>query len=163
MKKFMIALGVAGLLVMAGAPAQADVRTGVLSCRVAPGVSFVVGSQKALDCVFNSYHGHHEHYVGNISRIGVDLGFTSGGEIAWAVFAPTQVARGALAGSYGGASTEATIGVGVGANVLVGGFEHSVSLQPISVTTQQGLSAAAAVSGLELRSVRPRRLARLSR
>ncbi len=153
MKKLMMALSAVGLFVMAAAPAQANVRSGVLTCRVAPSVSFVLGSQKALDCLFTSYRGRHEHYVGYISRFGVDLGFTSGGQMVWAVYAPTYHwrHRGALAGSYGGASAEATVGVGAGANVLVGGSGDSVSLQPLSVSTQQGLSAAATISGMELR------------
>jgi uncharacterized protein DUF992 len=157
MKKLVMALTAIGLLSMAGAPAaqaQADVRSGVLTCKVAPSVSFVIGSQKGLDCYFRSHNGRHEHYVGYITRFGVDLGFTTGGELAWAVFAPSQRVRGALAGTYAGASSEATIGVGVGANVLVGGFQGSVSLQPVSVTAQQGLSAAATVTGLELRPTR---------
>jgi hypothetical protein len=154
MKKWMMALSAVGLAVVATAPAQADVRVGVLSCAVEPGMSFVIGSQKGLHCHFRSDYGRHEHYAGYISRFGVDLGFTHRGELVWAVYAPTHGGRGALAGSYAGASGEATLGIGVGANVLVGGFHRSVSLQPLSLTTQEGLSAAATVTGLELRPTR---------
>ena len=72
--------------------------------------------------------------------------------MVWAVFAPTSRKTGALAGSYGGASAEATVGAGLGANVLVGGSDRTISLQPVSVQGQSGLNLAVGVSGLELRA-----------
>lgn len=150
MNKSVVALAVVALSASAALPAQADVRAGLLTCQVAPSVSFVVGSQKQLHCEFQSVTGRSEHYAGRFSRIGVDLGFTSGGQLAWAVYAPSRPGRGALAGVYAGASGEATVGVGVGANVLVGGFKDSVSLQPLSVGAQQGLTVAGGATSLEL-------------
>jgi hypothetical protein len=64
------------------------------------------------------------------------------------------VGRGSLAGSYVGASAEATVGAGLGANVLVGGFQRSVALQPVSVSGQTGLNFALGVGDLELRPAR---------
>ena len=61
---------------------------------------------------------------------------------------------GALAGSYGGASAEASVVAGVGANVLVGGSNRTIELQPLSVQGQIGLNVAAGVAGIELRWVR---------
>jgi hypothetical protein len=72
----------------------------------------------------------------------------------WAVFAPTNKIRGALAGEYAGASAEATVGAGAGANVLVGGSNRTITLQPISVQGQVGLNLAVGVAGLNLRTVR---------
>ena len=43
--------------------------------------------------------------------------------MVWLVYAPTSRRAGALSGTYGGASAEATVGAGVGANVLVGGSQ----------------------------------------
>jgi hypothetical protein len=62
--------------------------------------------------------------------------------------------RGALAGNYAGASAEATVGAGLGANVLVGGSNRTVALQPISVQGQAGLNLAVGVAGLELQPAR---------
>ncbi len=89
-------------------------------------------------------------YSGSITRIGLDVGFTEGGTIAWAVYAPAEGGRGALAGNYGGATGEATIGGGLGANVLIGGLQRSIALQPVSVGAQRGLNAAVGIGGLEL-------------
>ena len=153
MKKSALTLAALALLVLA-APAQARVRAGMLTCNVAPGVGVIVGSQKSVACTFKSVRGWSEHYDGRMTRIGLDIGYTSGGVVAWAVYAPAVRAHGALAGSYGGASGEATVGAGVGANVLIGGFKHSITLQPVSVGAQKGLDVAVGVSGLELNAAR---------
>jgi hypothetical protein len=71
--------------------------------------------------------------------------------MTWAVFAPGKLKAGSLAGSYGGVSAKATIGVGLGANVLVGGLNKTIALQPLSVQTQTGLNIAAGIAGLRLR------------
>lgn len=152
MKKFWLL----ALLFTAITPLQAlaDVRVGTLSCDVAPTVSFVVGSKQTMTCVYDTYQGRQERYAGRISRFGADLGFTSSKKLVWVVVAPAPNEHGALSGTYIGASGEATVGVGVHANALFGGFGRSVSLQPVSVGAQQGLSAAATVSGLELLPLR---------
>ncbi|MEI8277123.1 MAG: DUF992 domain-containing protein [Hyphomicrobiales bacterium] len=153
MKKLVGALAVLVLVGLA-APADARMRAGMLNCTVAPSVGYIVGSQKAVACRFKPVSGRPEKYNGRITKIGLDVGFTQGGEIAWAVYAAAPAGRGALAGSYGGASAEATVAGGVGANVLIGGFGRSITLQPMSVGTQTGLNVAVAVSGLDLESAR---------
>lgn len=155
MRKFLAVVAAVTLTAVGLAvPAQAGVRAGVLRCTVEPGVGMIVGSQKGVSCEFKPVRGRREHYRGYITRVGLDVGFTTGGRIAWAVYAPSQRVRGALAGVYGGASAEATISGGVGANVLVGGFKHSISLQPVSLGAQTGLDLAVAVSGLRLELAR---------
>jgi len=148
------ALGTAGALVL-GTPAQAQsgVRIGTLSCNVAGGWGFVFGSSKALHCTLTPGPGHSEHYSGTISKFGVDIGYTNGGVLVWAVFAPSaNVEPGALGGDYVGATGSATVGVGVGANVLVGGSGRSISLQPVSIEGNTGLNVAAGIGAITLQS-----------
>lgn len=137
-------------------PAQADgVKVGVLTCRVSSGWGFVVGSSKDLRCDFSSGNGIDERYVGSVSKFGVDIGYSRGGIIVWDVIAPNSgMSRGALQGGYAGATASAAIGVGVGANVLVGGFHRSVALQPISVVGETGLNVAAGIGAIRLTYVR---------
>jgi hypothetical protein len=149
MRKSLAVLGVIALTALAAAPAEARVRAGTLTCQVAPGVGLIIGSQRTVDCQFKSRR-HREHYTGRITRIGLDLGFTSGQQVAWLVFASARPGRGALAGSYVGATAEASLAAGLGANALVGGFQRSIALQPLSVGTQTGVNLAVAVSGLDL-------------
>lgn len=136
---------------IATATAETTVKVGVLSCGIAPGVGYIVMSQKKLSCVYQpSRGGRVETYRGKITRIGLDIGMTQQSVVVWAVMAPAKPKRGALQGSYGGVSAEATAIIGFGANVLVGGFQKSITLQPISIQAQTGLDLAAGIAGLSL-------------
>jgi hypothetical protein len=116
-------------------------------------VGFVFGSSRTLNCVFTRTNGIGERYEGTIRRYGVDVGFTRESTVVWAVFAPGSIAPGALAGDYAGAAAQGTVGVGVGANVLLGGSTNQITLQPVSVEGSVGLNAAAGVAALTLRKV----------
>jgi hypothetical protein len=129
------------------------VRVGVLTCRVNGGTGWIIGSTKSADCTFrSSYEGWRDHYAGSMTRLGLDLGITNGATLVWAVFAPGRVRPGSLSGGYLGAGAEATIGVGLGANVLVGGFRNSINLQPVSVQGQTGFNVAGGIGSLTLKS-----------
>jgi hypothetical protein len=144
----------------ASAEAQSRVRVGVLTCNVAPGVGFIVASQRDMTCTFqpDRRRGGREAYVGRITRVGLDVGVTGRGVLAWTVFAATpRIMRWQLAGEYGGASAQATLGVGLGANALVGGNRNTVALQPLSVQAQTGLNLALGVGSLRLAPARVRR------
>jgi len=62
-----------------------------------------------------------------------------------------QIGLGDLSGNYGGVTAGAAVGVGLGANVLYGGSNNSVALQPLSVEGQVGLNVFGGIAGLELR------------
>ncbi|MGQ0742261.1 MAG: DUF992 domain-containing protein [Alphaproteobacteria bacterium] len=146
-----LALGAFAFVSPASA-AEATVKVGVLTCHVASGWGFVFGSSKDLRCVYDPDRGGNERYYGTINKYGVDIGYTEGGVIVWAVFAPSSTLKpGALGGDYVGASASATVAVGVGANVLLGGFRHSITLQPISIEGNTGLNVAAGIGALTLR------------
>ena len=138
------------------ASAQANrTKVGTLSCDISGGIGLIITSKKDLTCMFTpSQAGPREVYVGSITKFGLDLGATAGGEMVWAVYAPSTRKFGALAGNYGGATAEATVGAGLGANVLVGGSDRTVALQPISVQGQAGLNVAAGAAELRLRPAR---------
>jgi len=138
------------ILSVGPAAAQERARAGTLSCDVSEGVGFIVASQKSMQCVFTPYRGRRERYVGVMDRLGLDVGVTSGGRLVWAVYAPSRRGYGALAGEYEGASAEATVGVGLGVNALVGGSNSTVALQPLSVQGQEGLDLAVGIAGLRL-------------
>ncbi len=131
------------------------VKAGTLTCDISGGIGLIITSHKDVACIFTpSQPGPREVYVGGIDKFGLDLGATTGGEMVWAVYAPTTRRFGALAGQYSGASAEATVGAGLGANVLVGGSDRTVALQPLSVQGQAGLNVAAGVAELTLRPAR---------
>jgi hypothetical protein len=136
--------------------ATADgVKIGGLSCKVDAGLGLVIASQRDMKCLFVSENGAKETYAGIINKFGLDIGKTEAGVLEWAVFAPAGgPPKGALAGDYIGAGASVTIGAGVGVNALVGGFNRSFTLQPLSVQTQTGLDLAGGVTELTLRAGR---------
>ena len=132
---------------------EGGIKIGTLACHVSSGWGYIIGSSRRVNCDFNpSDTEEGEHYVGRISKLGVDIGYTGGGDIVWEVFAPaSDVGPGALGGDYAGATASATVGVGVGAHALVGGFHRSIALQPLSIEGNNGLNVAAGVGQLSLR------------
>ena len=154
MKSILLA-AIAAVTLASAAPAAAVERAkvGRLTCEVAGGLGMIIASSKEMECRYVAADGRHEEmYHGVIRKFGLDFGGTDRGMLVWDVFAETEgPMHGALAGNYEGVGASATVGVGLGANALVGGSNREISLQPLSVQTQTGLDIAAGVSSLELR------------
>jgi hypothetical protein len=158
MARSIILAGVAATVLVASfAAAHAQqpmqrVQIGVLECRGGASIGFVVGSVTNLGCVLRAEGMPEDRYVATIRKVGLDLGITQESALAWGVFAPSvRLGPGALSGNYAGVQGSAAIGVGLGGNVLVGGSDNSIALQPLSVQGQVGLSIAAGLESLELR------------
>jgi len=159
MNRNLRAVAVAALLSMGAAsflaakPAASEpvgVTAGFLNCNVGSGWGLVLGSSRPMDCVYSSSAGS-QHYIGSMKKFGVDIGYVSSGTMVWAVVAPTMgLPPGALTGDYLGATGSATVGVGIGANVLFGGFDRSISLQPVSLEGSTGLDVAGGIGSLTL-------------
>jgi hypothetical protein len=154
MKRLNLLVG-AGLVLFSAMPASAQTgrKAGLLTCNMSPTIGLIVGSHQRIHCRFTpDARGAPEAYSGSITRIGLDVGFRAGGTMAWAVFAPTSgLHRGALRGNYVGASADASLGLGAGAKLLVGGSHRTISLQPLALQGQVGVNLALGVAGLRLR------------
>lgn len=137
-------------MAQAQAPSRGVTQVGVLRCDVSAGIGVIIGSTRQLACVFQPRRGPLERYRGTIRHTGLDIGATTRGVMLWGVLAPSRVPRFALAGRYVGASAEATLGVGVGANALVGGSNQTITLQPVSVQAQLGVNIALGVGEVTL-------------
>ncbi|HEY1850100.1 MAG TPA: DUF992 domain-containing protein [Candidatus Binataceae bacterium] len=147
-----MSIALIGLAAMPVRAADMKVKTGYLTCHEASGWGFIIGSSHKVRCTYTSNEHHVEYYEGSISKFGADIGYLQSAVILWAVAAPTtNLGAGALAGSYGGVDASVALGVGAGANVLVGGFDKSIALQPVSVEGQNGLNVAAGIAGLSLK------------
>ncbi|MCP4316087.1 MAG: DUF992 domain-containing protein [Hyphomicrobiales bacterium] len=152
MKTSIASLLVAAAVAVSATPAMAaKVKLGQLACSIEGTGGNIFVSGKSLGCQYTSISGSTELYTGKIEKFGLDIGKTDISELVWVVLAPSRnVPKGALSGTYVGASAEATVGVGAGANVLVGGFENSISLQPVNLQIQTGLNIAAGLSKFTL-------------
>jgi len=159
MKKIGLGFGVAALALASVlsttdvyAQTTPGVKAGVLACNVSSGWGVVFGSSRDLRCTYQPVKGGAEHYFGHISKFGIDVGYTKGGVMVWAVFAPTSdLAPGSLSGTYAGATASATVGVGAGVNALIGGMQRSVALQPVSIEGNTGLNVAGGVAAMTLK------------
>ena len=154
-KGLAIFIAVAGVLTVATPASAQSVRwidAGTLSCQVAPSVGLIIGSRQNMRCIYRSrVTGKQEVYHGTMGRLGLDIGVTAAGQLVWRVRTSTsRLGAGELRGTYSGASGDITVGAGVGANVLVGGSNRTVSLQPLSVKGQVGANLALGVASLTL-------------
>ena len=148
------AAAIACVFAMPASAATGGVKVGTLTCNVASGWGFVFGSSKDIRCNYRPNKHRAEHYEGSIDKFGVDIGYTEGGEMVWAVVAPTSDIRpGALEGNYAGVTAGASVGVGASANALIGGLDKSIALQPLSIEGNTGLNVAAGIGALHLKYV----------
>jgi Protein of unknown function (DUF992) len=139
----------------AQAPGQTWTQSGMLSCRLNPSIGFVIFGHQSMECRFiPSIPGPQQLYQGALNTVGIDIGVVGTGGLAWGVLAPTAgIGIGALAGEYVGASGDIAVGAGVGANVLVGGSQRSIALQPLSVEGSVAMDVTLGLSSLQLRYV----------
>ena len=147
-----IAVESVGGVVAFATPAQAQaVKAGIMTCNVSGGLGFIFGSSRTVNCTFAPGGVAPQQYVGAINKFGVDIGYVEGAVMVWAVLAPTNnPGPGLLAGTYVGATGSASVGVGIGANVLVGGFGNSISLQPLSIEGSKGFNVAGGIAEMTL-------------
>jgi len=156
LKSFIVIAGVslAGAIPLASGAgaAESGVKAGYLKCDVAGNMSFIFGSSRDITCLYQPNGSTRvDSYKGTIKKFGVDIGYEAAGVMIWAVIAPTSdVGAGALAGDYAGVTADVAVGLGLGANVLVGGFQKSIALQPLSVEGMQGLNVAGGIGVLNL-------------
>lgn len=151
-RTWLVTFSALGLTIAAGGAAAADgLKIGVLQCAVHEGVGLIVMEEERMTCTFTPASGSPEKYTGHIRKFGLDVGVTAGTVIVWGVIAADPAYKpGSLAGKYVGISAEASVGLGVGANALLGGSEKSIALQPVSVQGQVGLDIAIGITDMDL-------------
>ena len=125
---------------------------GMLTCKLSPSIGLIIGSRQRMACRYQPNGAFPpENYTGVMGTIGLDIGITAGGALAWGVFAPTAgPMRGGLSGTYVGATGSIGVGVGVGANILFGGSNRTIALQPLSLEGSVAINLSLGASGLTL-------------
>ncbi len=134
---------------------QSWTQVGGLACRVDPSIGFIIFGHQPMDCRYtpNNQALPPEGYDGAINTVGLDVGVSAGSVLGWAVFAPTTgMPVGALAGEYIGVSGDLGIGLGAGANVLLGGSGRTIALQPLSLQGSIAVNVVLGASSLKLRA-----------
>jgi hypothetical protein len=130
----------------------AGLEIGWLDCVIERGSPLALASNTPASCTFRPTGGSDETYVGNIAKIGPQIGVSDLKLLQWKVIAINRDAYqpGSLSGDYYGVSAEAAVAVGGGAHVLGGGLGGNFVLQPVSVQEQAGVNAAASVTRFSL-------------
>ena len=158
MHRHRLLLATLALAAMLSLPAAAQApqswtQVGSLSCKIDPNIGFIIVGHQPMECLFTpNTQTPPQAYDGAINTVGLNVGISAGGMLGWAVFAPTTgVPAGALAGDYVGVSGDIGIGIGAGANVLLGGSGRTIALQPLSLQGSVALNVVLGVSSLKLR------------
>ncbi|HAT49219.1 MAG: DUF992 domain-containing protein [Nitrospirae bacterium] len=130
------------------------IKLGILSCQQVPGgYNMVIHSSNPVECEFSSGNAR-EYYVGEAGvALGLNLEWNPAESIVFAVFGGASDIRPgqfALAGKYYGAKASASVGVGTGVQILMGGGHKSFSLQPFALEGSTGLGASAGLGYLYL-------------
>jgi len=135
-----------------GSAFAAKLEVGTLACTAGASGGIIVMTEQALDCVFQpSGDGEPQQYIGEVRKFGLDVGVTGGTQIQWLVLADeADWDPAALGGTYVGVSADASLGIGAGVNVLLGGTNGSIVLQPVSVQEEVGLDIAVGITDLKL-------------
>ena len=97
-KRLFFTTGLLALAIYTLTPAIAQTpsgtKVGTLTCRMGPSIGLIFGSRQRMACRFTpSGSFPAEAYVGVMSTVGLDIGITAGGALAWGVFAPTAGPR----------------------------------------------------------------------
>lgn len=150
-KKFLLA----AILSATTAPVLADagVKLGTLTCRLTDVDNMIVYTDEKFACGFQHTNGSIENYIGEIKQVGLNLSVKRNYTLVWLVFTANADAQKphAMAGTYVGASADAALGAGGGANYLTGGFNDAISLQPYSVSGETGVGVSVGIETFELK------------
>jgi hypothetical protein len=157
-RKGMIALALLCAMAVCISPLYAaeGVKVGQLVVKALPktGHNLIVQSSVDVTAVFTSTNGKKEYYIGEMGiKFGLDLSHKTKEQLAYLVFSPSsdyKVGSYALQGKYFGTKASASMGAGAGAQILLGGFEKSISLQPLALEGNTGYGATAGIGYLYL-------------
>jgi len=163
LKKMMIyTFGLAMVTLLSGQQAlaggevsSAGAKVGVLTCKTVPdsGLNLILHSTVDVKCTFKSTAGGSvEKYKGETGvGLGIDLSYKRQETIGYTVMsADFKAGSYQLAGKYGGVGASATVGAGVGAQVLIGGNARSISLQPLVLSASTGAGGSGGLTYLFL-------------
>lgn len=157
--RWMIVMALFCAMVMSSSPLYAGgagIKVGTLVIKAIPSTrtNLIIKSSVEVTAVFTDANGKKEYYIGEMGqKLGVDLSLKGAEELGYLVFsAATKYKTGsyAMEGKYFGTKASATVGGGVSAQMLLGGFDKSISLQPFSLGGTEGYGASLGLGYLYL-------------
>ena len=125
---------------------------GALSCNIAGGTGYVLGSSKSMDCVFLDRNGHSAEYTGTINKVGVDIGYTKAVHTVWRVYSlgsdrkPNQ-----LSGTYVGEQSTVAAGGQAGGNWIYGGPNAEIGMVASGIVKDAGYNLATGIAEMSIK------------
>jgi hypothetical protein len=135
---------------------DAGIKIGALVVKAVEGSrkNLIIRSSVDVVAEFTDLDGNKEYYIGEMGqKFGIDMSIKKKEVLRYAVFSPSSAYKTglyALAGKYFGAKASVAAGAGVGAQVLLGGFDKSFTLQPLSAGGVKGVGASLGLGYLYL-------------
>lgn len=156
MRRTLVATALLLLPVLPASAADPRVEIGRLTCEMTDRTNLIIVSDTKFSCVLVRNDGPKERLTGVADKLGVDLTVKAEERLVWIVLAPSIDAKtSGLEGTYVGGGADVAAVKGVGAKLLVGGFDQSFALQPVAVTGTDGYGVTAALERFKLTYVGP--------
>jgi len=126
---------------------------GSLTCNIAGGTGYVLGSSKSMDCVFLGKDGvSTAQYSGTINKVGIDIGYTKAMHTIWRVYSlGSDRAANSLSGTYVGEQGTAAAGSQAGGNWLYGGPNAEIGMVASGIVKEAGYNLAMGIGEMSLK------------
>lgn len=125
---------------------------GALSCNVAGGTGYVLGSSKTMECVFLSKDGQSAEYSGTINKVGIDIGYTKAVHTVWRVYSlGSDRKANQLSGTYVGEQGTVAAGNQAGGNWIYGGPNAEIGMVASGIVKDAGYNLATGIAEMSIK------------
>lgn len=133
--------------------ANSRIYIGALTCNIAGGTGYILGSSKSMDCVLLGKDGvSAAQYSGTINKAGVDIGYTKAMHTIWRVYslgsdrAPNQIG-----GTYVGEQGTVAAGGQAGGNWIYGGPNAEIGMVASGIVKDAGYNLAMGIAEMTIK------------
>ena len=133
--------------------ANSRIYIGSLTCNIAGGTGYLLGSSKSMDCVFLGKDGvSSAQYNGTINKVGIDIGYTKAVHTIWRVYSlGSERAATSLSGTYVGEQGTVAAGAQAGGNWIYGGPNAEIGMIASGVVQDAGYNLATGIAEMTLK------------
>lgn len=150
-------IALAGVLVtavpLAASEAPQRFAVGTLRCAASTADARDAETAKSLTCIFRAGKaGVNSYYRGRIIKFSGDMEQPPDPAISWTVWVPEEIdlSNASLAGRYASVPVDDPRVAGLGTNLMLGGENEAIVLEPIHGSQKDRADLAAAIATLEL-------------
>ena len=132
--------------------ANSRIYIGALSCNVAGGTGYVLGSSKTMECVFLDRNGQSAEYSGTINKVGIDIGYTKAVHTVWRVYSlGSDRKANQLSGTYVGEQGTVAASSQAGGNWIYGGPNAEIGMVASGIVKDAGYNLATGIAEMSIK------------